>query len=267
MSGKKLNKLLVRELKEELEERDIPTDGNKQQLFNRLNKALIDEGMDPESHVFTTEIRQLRNEVKEFHLTLRSEIEDIKKSFKGTIEKAKIEINEEVDMRILINNEKYNEEISGIREELNKARGSQVVTQTTLSKIRPPIFDGTISWSVYKRQFEAAVNVNGWTRDEDKATALVLALRGKAAELLHTISDPGRYDAVVRALELRFGDEHLQEVYRGQLKTRQQKYGEPLREIEADIERLARLSTPTKSGHVTGLHASSSSLVFTHLSR
>uniref|UniRef100_A0A2C9M5J8 CCHC-type domain-containing protein n=1 Tax=Biomphalaria glabrata TaxID=6526 RepID=A0A2C9M5J8_BIOGL len=46
-------------------------------------------------------------------------------------------------------------------------------------------------------------------------------------------------------MELRFGDEHMKEVYRVQLKSRQQKPGETLQELMADIERLARLAYPT----------------------
>lgn len=112
------------------------------------------------------------------------------------------------------------------------------------ARMKPPEFDGQVSWSVYKKQFEAAAQINKWITPEEKATALILALRGPASELLQTV-DQRNYNALVKALELRYGDEHLQDVHRVQLKTRQQKMGESLQELESDIERLAHLSYPT----------------------
>jgi len=60
------------------------------------------------------------------------------------------------------------------------------------SKVRP---DATMnckvpkletSWELYKKQFEAAAVANWWT-EHQKATELVLALRGKALEILQNI--------------------------------------------------------------------------------
>uniref|UniRef100_A0A2C9KZC3 Uncharacterized protein n=1 Tax=Biomphalaria glabrata TaxID=6526 RepID=A0A2C9KZC3_BIOGL len=81
--------------------------------------------------------------------------------------------------------------------------------------------------------------------EEEKATALVLALRGKASEVLQSIPNQQDYAALVQAMELRYGDEHLQEVYRVQLKTRQQRVSETLQELKMDIERLAHLAYST----------------------
>ncbi|KAH9508875.1 hypothetical protein Btru_050306 [Bulinus truncatus] len=47
----------VRELKIELEERDLPTSGLKIELVNRLREALIAEGKDPETQKIETEMR------------------------------------------------------------------------------------------------------------------------------------------------------------------------------------------------------------------
>ena len=51
---------------------------------------------------------------------------------------------------------------------------------------------------------------NSW-EEEQKATALVIALRSAALEILEALSDEGisKYSALTTALELRFGDEHL----------------------------------------------------------
>ncbi|KAJ8933001.1 hypothetical protein NQ318_003666, partial [Aromia moschata] len=119
-----------------------------------------------------------------------------------------------------------------------------------ISKIRmkPPQFDGKSSWVNYLRQFEAAAKANGWSLAE-KATALTLALRGDATDILQTLSleEQEDYHQLVRHLEMRYGQSHLEHVYHSQLKNRYQKSSESLQEFEADIARLVRLaysSTP-----------------------
>ncbi|KAJ8948254.1 hypothetical protein NQ318_013242, partial [Aromia moschata] len=114
--------------------------------------------------------------------------------------------------------------------------------------MKPPQFDGKSSWVNYLRQFEAAAKANGWSLAE-KATALTLALRGDATDILQTLSleEQEDYHQLVRHLEMRYGQSHLEHVYHSQLKNRYQKSNESLQEFEADIARLVRLaysSTP-----------------------
>ncbi|KAJ8946378.1 hypothetical protein NQ318_011784 [Aromia moschata] len=83
----------------------------------------------------------------------------------------------------------------------------------------------------------------------EKATALTLALRGDATDILQTLSleEQEDYHQLVRHLEMRYGQSHLEHVYHSQLKNRYQKSNESLQEFEADIARLVRLaysSTP-----------------------
>lgn len=49
-------------------------------------------------------------------------------------------------------------------------------------------FVGKTVWSNYRPQFEATAESNGWT-DQEKATALILVLSGKALEILPSIPD------------------------------------------------------------------------------
>ena len=51
-------------------------------------------------------------------------------------------------------------------------------------------------------------------------------------------------DKLKKALELRYGDKHLREVYYAQLRTRRQRSGESLQEFEASIDSLIRLAYP-----------------------
>ncbi|KAJ8948844.1 hypothetical protein NQ318_013496 [Aromia moschata] len=94
--------------------------------------------------------------------------------------------------------------------------------------LKPPTYDGQSSWSMYRRQFEAAAKANGWTSQE-MATSLVLSLRGQALDILQSIPEEQQndYDRIVGALEIR-----------------QQRSNESLQEYEADIERLVHLAYP-----------------------
>lgn len=52
--------------------------------------------------------------------------------------------------------------------------------------MKPPTFDGNISWTIYLKQFRAAATTSGWT-SVNKATALTLALRGNTSDVLNTL--------------------------------------------------------------------------------
>ncbi|KAJ8946222.1 hypothetical protein NQ318_013033, partial [Aromia moschata] len=111
--------------------------------------------------------------------------------------------------------------------------------------LKPPTYDGESSWSMYRRQFEAAAKANGWTPQE-MATSLVISLRGQALETLQSIPEEQQndYDRIVGALEIRYGHKYLRQVYQSQIKSRQQRSNESLQEYEADIERLIHLAYP-----------------------
>ncbi|KAJ8962150.1 hypothetical protein NQ318_018107 [Aromia moschata] len=97
--------------------------------------------------------------------------------------------------------------------------------------LKPPTYDGQSSWSMYRRQFEAAAKANGWTPQE-MATSLVISLRGQTLEILQSIPEEQQndYNRIVGALEIRYGHKYLRQVYQSQIKT--------------DIERLVHLAYP-----------------------
>ncbi|KAJ8951058.1 hypothetical protein NQ318_003754 [Aromia moschata] len=134
--------------------------------------------------------------------------------------------------------------------DIDRLSNPESSSRMEISRIRmkPPQFDGKSSWVNYLRQFEAAAKANGWSLAE-KATALTLALRGDATDILQTLSleEQEDYHQLVRHLEMRYGQSHLEHVYHSQLKNRYQKSNKSLQEFEADIARLVRLaysSTP-----------------------
>ncbi|XP_050516698.1 uncharacterized protein LOC126891565 [Diabrotica virgifera virgifera] len=110
--------------------------------------------------------------------------------------------------------------------------------------LKPPTFDGQTAWETYRFQFEAAARANGWT-EREMAASLVVSLRGQAATVLQFLpQDSPSYDSLVQALETRYGQQHLKQVFQSQLKVRYQKHNESLQEFEADIKRLLHLAYP-----------------------
>ncbi|GBL60458.1 hypothetical protein AVEN_66850-1 [Araneus ventricosus] len=179
---------------------------------------------------------------------------------KGEVQRKIDEVEEKVQMKV----EDVKTEVKGKIEEVeHKVQGKIGEIERRLSELedrpfsfsaspefmhpRPTIksltFDGQTSWTVFKTQFNVVSSTNGWT-DFVKASQLVASLRGSAAEVLQGIPADKLTDltTIEKALESRFGDRHLTQFYRTELKTRRQKPGENLQELAADVERLMSLA-------------------------
>ncbi|XP_069668773.1 uncharacterized protein [Periplaneta americana] len=104
--------------------------------------------------------------------------------------------------------------------------------------VKTPKFDGTTSWAIFRRQFEAIAEHNGWTPAE-KTTQLLAALQGQASEILHSVPEDGTAAEIMAALEGRYGDHQLAAAFRTQLKTKVQQSGESLQEFAMAVEQLA----------------------------
>ncbi|GBN02099.1 hypothetical protein AVEN_248308-1 [Araneus ventricosus] len=186
---------------------------------------------------------------------------------KGLIDEVKSEVQrkiDEVEEKVQMKFEEVEHKVQGKIEEVeHKVQGKIGDIERRLSELeirpfsfsaspefmhsRPTIksltFDGQTSWTVFKTQFDVVSSTNGWT-DFVKASQLVASLRGSAAEVLQGIPADKLTDltTIEKALESRFGDSHLTQFYRTELKTRRQKPGESLQELAADVERLMSLA-------------------------
>ncbi|GBM04781.1 hypothetical protein AVEN_20219-1 [Araneus ventricosus] len=87
--------------------------------------------------------------------------------------------------------------------------------------VKPLTFDGLTSWTVFKTQFDVVSSTNRWV-DFVKVGQLVASLQGSAADVLQGIPADKLTDltTIEKALESRFGDSHLTQFYRTELKTR-----------------------------------------------
>ena len=81
----------------------------------------------------------------------------------------------------------------------------------------------------------------GWDKPQ-KAMVLATMLRDSAVGVLQNLTEAERldYDTLTKALQLRFGDEHLTELLYGQLQDRIQLPKESLKTFAEEIYRLAK---------------------------
>ncbi|KAJ8957206.1 hypothetical protein NQ318_007768, partial [Aromia moschata] len=247
-----LKDLKVADLKRELEERECETTGKKADLQNRLKGALENEGENPDIFLFeiagdiNSALQSLENKLLENGSNLQQKLEETS----GKLEQQSREKIATLSLGSGEQQQVVNTALKSPGSDIDRLSKPELSSHVEISRIRmkPPQFDGKSSWVNYLRQFEAAARANGWSLAE-KATALTLALRGDATDILQTLSleEQDDYHQLVKHLEMRYGQSHLEHVYHSQLKNRYQKSNESLQEFEADIARLVRLaysSTP-----------------------
>jgi hypothetical protein len=189
--------------------------------------------------------QEVREECEQAHQEVREECKQAQFVVRQECKQAQQQVREEFRYADQQMREELTQQIENLQREFQKKLGRGGVPISGGHNINPPPYDGQTSWAVYKRQFEAASSVNGWN-DEEKTTALLVALRGSALEVIQTlpVTQQHDYEALVAALDRRYSDQHHKELYRAQLKTRQQKSGESLQQFEAEIRRLINLAYP-----------------------
>ncbi|KAJ8949727.1 hypothetical protein NQ318_005048 [Aromia moschata] len=228
-------------MQHKLEETSGNLRGMEQKLIENMDQKLLES--------YTT----LEKKITENSSCLQKQIGEYVDGKFGEIENKFLEVERKIATLRLGSGEQQqvvNTALKSPGSDIDRLSKPELNNYMEISKIRmkPPQFDGKSSWVNYLRQFEAAARANGWSLAE-KATALTLALRGDATDILQTLSleEQDDYHQLVKHLEMRYGQSHLEHVYHSQLKNRFQKSNESLQEFEADIARLVRLaysSTP-----------------------
>ncbi|GFW48665.1 gag-Pol polyprotein [Trichonephila clavipes] len=96
-----------------------------------------------------------------------------------------------------------------LKQKVMTGQGDEFKFQAPYSKpsIKLSTYDGKSSWQVYKTQFSIVADANQWD-SQTKACQLAASLRADAADILQTLPETQRldFDALVNALELRFGE-------------------------------------------------------------
>ncbi|GFW29538.1 uncharacterized protein TNCV_1549491 [Trichonephila clavipes] len=158
---------------------------------------------------------------------IEGRIESVENKFEDMESKLEAKIFEKVE-EVSIS---FRSDLEKLKQKVMTGQGDEFKFQAPYSKpsIKLSTYDGKSSWQVYKTQFSIVADANQWD-PQTKACQLAASLRAKAAEILQTLPETQRldFDALVNALELRFGEKCVKDYSRLQLKSRQQKVSETL---------------------------------------
>ncbi len=112
------------------------------------------------------------------------------------------------------------------------------------ARTKAPTFDGdTSQWEAFRVQFEACM---AGYNDSEKARQLVLALEGKARQVLEGLpfTMAHDYDALMGRLDRRFQPPREPFMARAELRARKRKPKEGLQPLRDEIEQLVRRAHP-----------------------
>ncbi|GFX82107.1 retrovirus-related Pol polyprotein from transposon 412 [Trichonephila clavipes] len=186
---------------------------------------------------------------------MEGRIESVENKFEDMESKLEAKIFEKVE-EVSIS---FRSDLEKLKQKVMTGQGDEFKFQAPYSKpsIKLSTYDGKSSWQVYKTQFSIVADANQWD-SHTKACQLAASLRADAADILQTLPETQRldFDALVNALELRFGEKCVKDYSRLQLKSRQQKVSETLQELATDVERLSHLAfsdCPTEVREVLAL--------------
>ena len=99
---------------------------------------------------------------------------------------------------------------------------------TTRTRVKPRTYEGTTTWKEYHNHFQRVSRINGWTEDQ-KLDLLWVNLTGEALSYMESLTpeQTATYDDLCHSLDGRFGDQHLSEVFKSELRSRRRKSGNP----------------------------------------
>ncbi|ESN94624.1 hypothetical protein HELRODRAFT_164490 [Helobdella robusta] len=169
------------ELKQIKEQSELQSERQTEELKQQIKE---------QSERQTEELKQIKDQLKHVKLEVAEQIEE---------QSTRIEmIEQKLDRQTV----EVDHKIDKLKRELEQSKKMAMPLDHASGRtLKVPAFDGEMSWNVYKTQFEAAATSNCWNGKE-RATALILALRGSAAEVLQTIPAENHFNYEV----LRFGE-------------------------------------------------------------
>lgn len=116
---------------------------------------------------------------------------------------------------------------------------------TSHMRVNARHYNGLSSWREYQSHFERVSRINQWT-EEQKLDFLWIHLTDSALTYVENLA-PERtvsYQELCDALNQRFGDGHLTEIFKSELRCRRRKEGESLPGLAQDINRLVKSAYP-----------------------
>ena len=130
-------------------------------------------------------------------------------------------------------------------DELQSTEKCLLTKGDNLVQLKLESYSGTEDLEDFLVYFDTLAEIYGWD-DEAKCLYLAISLRGPARSLLTemTLDQRRDYQSMVQQLSVRFGTANKCELFRAQLKTREQSHDESISELAAAIRKLTRLAYP-----------------------
>jgi len=112
-------------------------------------------------------------------------------------------------------------------------------------RVNPRPYNGTSSWRSYMSHFERVSRINRWN-EEQKIDFLWVNLTGSALTYVETLAEDRTcsYSDLCEALDERFGDSQLAEVFKSELRSRRRREGESLPALAQEIYSLVQRAYP-----------------------
>ena len=113
------------------------------------------------------------------------------------------------------------------------------------TQVKPRVYEGTTTWREYYNHFQRVSRINGWTEGQ-MLDLLWVNLTGEALRYTESLTpeQTATYHDLCQALDNRFGDQHLSEVFKSELRSRRRKSKESLPALAQDISRLVQRAYP-----------------------
>ncbi|GFX70407.1 retrovirus-related Pol polyprotein from transposon opus [Trichonephila clavipes] len=237
---------------------------NMDELNNKLtaNKEELKSDLKGIGDKLTTmdkKFEEMEGRIESVENKFENKFVDIENKFENKFEDMESKLDAKIFEKVEDVSISFRSDLEKLKQKVMTGQGDEFKFQAPYSKpsIKLSTYDGKSSWQVYKTQFSIVADANQWD-SQTKACQLAASLRADAADILQTLPETQRldFDALVNALELRFGEECVKDYSRLQLKSRQQKVSETLQELATDVERLSHLAfsdCPTEVREVPAL--------------
>ncbi|GFW47080.1 hypothetical protein TNCV_55331 [Trichonephila clavipes] len=226
---------------------------NKEELKSDL------KGIGDKLTTMDKKFEEMEGRIESVENKFENKFVDIENKFENKFEDMESKLEAKIFEKVEDVSISFRSDLEKLKQKVMTGQGDEFKFQAPYSKpsIKLSTYDGKFSWQVYKTQFSIVAGANQWD-SQTKACQLAASLRADAADILQTLPETQRldFDALVNALELRFGEKCVKDYSRLQLKSRQQKVSETLQELATDVERLSHLAfsdCPTEVREVLAL--------------
>ncbi|GFT17265.1 retrovirus-related Pol polyprotein from transposon 412 [Trichonephila clavipes] len=226
---------------------------NKEELKSDL------KGIGDKLTTMDKKFEEMEGRIESVENKFENKFVDIENKFENKFEDMESKLEAKIFEKVEDVSISFRSDLEKLKQKVMTGQGDEFKFQAPYSKpsIKLSTYDGKSSWQVYKTQFSIVADANQWD-SQTKACQLAASLRADAADILQTLPETQRLDidALVNALELRFGEKCVKDYSRLQLKSRQQKVSETLQELATDVERLSHLAfsdCPTEVREVLAL--------------